>query len=105
MTKSGRLFAIGHVAFWLAMAAAAYAKAGAYTFASCWGIILVYMPPLPLILFGCAIAALLVLVNGAFDPMVRHSRAYLAATNVAVLTGGLIGVLSAGGVGGPYSCL
>ncbi|WP_269929755.1 hypothetical protein [Aminobacter sp. HY435] len=102
MTKTSRLFAVAHVAFWLAMAAAAYAKAGSYTFASCWGLLLLL--PMPVVL-GCGAIALAVLANGMFRPKAREAKGYLAALNVVILVGGLAGALFAGREGGPYNCL
>jgi hypothetical protein len=87
----------------MALALAAYNTAGAYKFASCWHILLIYIPPLNILFLLFAVYSLAVFVSSVPRPSMRAQPRFLGACHGTILTVGMVGcniaaVLAAGQV-------
>lgn len=95
-----------HILIWMGLVVAAYATAGPYRFASCWGIILIYVPPAAILLLAIAGLSLVVLLAAIFYPALQKNVIFSIASHGMVLTVGLIGCNGAAYAGaGQVSCL
>ena len=95
-----------HILLWMALAMRAYATAGPYKFASCWTIILVYLPPVGFLVLAIAVYSSAVLLAAAFRPPLRGTWFFLAASHGMVLTIGMVVcVRAAYAAVGQVSCL
>jgi hypothetical protein len=95
-----------HALSWSALAALIYANAGPHDFATCWTLILIYIPPIAFVLFVIAACSVVVLLTALFYPPLRATRFVLPASHGLIVTLGLIICLrsSAAFVGQP-NCL
>jgi hypothetical protein len=76
MNQSWRLISL-HTLLWMALALAAYHSAGAYQFASCWQILLIYIPPLNILFLLFAVYSLAVFVSSVSRPSMRAQPRFL----------------------------
>jgi hypothetical protein len=79
-----------HALVWMALAAWIYANAGPHKFATCWTLILVYIPPVAFVLFLIAICSVALLLVALFYPPLRATRFVLPASHGMIITGGMI---------------
>jgi len=95
-----------HLLLWAALALQAYRTAGTATFASCWPIIFLYVPPLRMLFWAMAISGVLVLLAAFFRPsMCRHPAFWAACHGMILITGLLMCNYSAYAAAGQVYCL
>jgi hypothetical protein len=105
MNASWRLISL-HILLWTALALAAYNTAGAYKFASCWHILLIYIPPLNILFLLFAIYSLAVLLSSVSRPSMRAQPRFLGACHGTILTVGMVGCnIAAVSAAGQVNCL
>ncbi|MDH6265436.1 hypothetical protein M2360_000826 [Rhizobium sp. SG_E_25_P2] len=86
MTDTGPLLLLAHVTGWAVLAAAAMKMSGNYTFASCWHIALIYIPPLALLYFGLMAASFLFALGVALIGAFRTKRRLFFAGHAVILS-------------------
>lgn len=95
-----------HVLIWLALAASAYAYADSYRFASCWQLIIFFLPPLQFLLLAIAVTSPVALLMSLFNAEARAHWGIPLAWHGVILTLGLAGCSRAAYAAvGPVSCL
>jgi hypothetical protein len=87
----------------MVLALLAYHTAGAYKFASCWQILLFYIPPLNILFLALAVYSLVVFLSSVSRPAMRAHSRFLGACHGTILTVGMVGcnlaaILAAGQV-------
>lgn len=106
MSRSASVLLVLHVMIWVALAAAAYATAGPYTFANCWTIILLYSWPVAALFLAIAGISLLILLISIVRPALPADLIFSLGCHGMVLTLGWIGSrMAAHAAAGPVSCL
>ncbi|MDF1635016.1 hypothetical protein [Mycoplana sp. MJR14] len=99
-------FLMAHALLWIALAVAAYANAGSYTFASCWQILIFYIPPLRILLLGMIVLSPGILIGSIFYPALRGSRTQWFAGHSMIVVAGLLACnQAASAAAGQVSCL
>ena len=95
-----------HILFWLGLTVAAFATAGPYTFASCWGLILAYVPPAGILLLAIAAFSSIVLLASVAISAMRTSLSFSVARHGMILIAGLIACSAAAyAAAGQVNCL
>ena len=103
---AGESLFIAHAVIWAILAVAAYFTAGPFALASCWPIVLIYVPPVAILLVVIAGFTAITLLLSVFRPSVRPTWYFSAAAHGLVLVSGLFFCALASHVAvGQVSCL
>ena len=95
-----------HFLLWITLAIVAYANAGPFTFASCWPLLLVYLPAAAPALGVIAGGSLIVQLICMVRPTMREGLAFAVSAHVIISVIGLAGCSFAARLAtGPVSCL
>ncbi|OWV92422.1 hypothetical protein ATY78_02510 [Rhizobium sp. R635] len=95
-----------HVLLWGAFALQAYRTASTDKYASCWGLILLYFPPLNMLFWAIATPSLAVVLAAIFRPSIcRHSFFQAACHGMILIIGLLFCNYSAYAAAGQVKCL
>jgi hypothetical protein len=95
-----------HVLLWIALAIKAYNNAGPYHFASCWPVILLYLPPASILFFLIGATSLIIVLASFSRPAMRRHPGFWVAIHGMLLTIGLVACnFSAYAAVGPVNCL
>ena len=95
-----------HFLLWITLAILAYANAGPFTFASCWPLLLVYLPSAALALGVVAGGSLIVQLICIARPKMRDGLAFAVSAHVIIFIVGLSACSFAARLAtGPVSCL
>jgi hypothetical protein len=95
-----------HVLLWIALAIKAYNNAGPYHFASCWPIILLYLPPVSTLFLLIGATSLIVVLASLSRPTMRRHPGFWVAIHGMVLTIGVVACnFSAYAAVGQVNCL
>ena len=87
-----------HILIWIAMALAAYLAGGDFRFASCWHIVLFFIPPLGVLFLFTLILSGAYLLAAVATPWRRGTLAFVVACHGAAITIGLIACILAAGL-------
>ncbi|MBY5348488.1 hypothetical protein [Rhizobium leguminosarum] len=79
-----------HLLLWAALALQAYRTAGSASFASCWQIVFLIVPPLIILFLVIAISSVLVVLAAFFRPSICRHPGFWVACHGMILTGGLL---------------
>jgi hypothetical protein len=82
------LLLLAQLLLWTTFALIAYERARAYSFASCWQLILFYMPALGFLMIGIGTISVATLILSVFCPRQRSRRTAFAAAHGTVLVAG-----------------
>jgi hypothetical protein len=98
---------IAHILCWVGLAAASYATAGSHTIASCWWVILFYIPYAIIFLQGLAGVLLIVLLASIAWPASRKGLSFSVVCHSAILMAGANGciLMAAAATSGVVNCL
>lgn len=86
---AGETLFIAHTAIWAILVVAAYFTAGPGALASCWPVILIYVPPIAAVLLAIAGFSAITLLLSVFLRGVRRTWCYSAAAHGTVVVAGL----------------
>lgn len=95
-----------HTLLWVALVTWSYMTAGRYTFASCWSIIMFYIPPIGFLWLAVGFSSVAFLIAAISRPQLRKSGWFLAACHGLILAIGLqASPLAAYAAAGQVDCL
>jgi hypothetical protein len=95
-----------HALIWTALATAAFATSGPYTTASCWHVVLVYVPPVSVLLVAIGGFSFVILLTSIARPATRTTWSFYVACHGALITAGLfVSAILAYAASGQVNCL
>lgn len=94
-----------NVSVWAGLAYLAARHAGNHTFASCWGLLLVYFPPLMVSIIVVFLASVVLLLMGLFRADFRKLPTFDLSIHGLIIVSGMLLARWAAWQHGPWQCL
>lgn len=97
---------VAHAVLWLALSVGAFTASGAYSFASCWQVYLIYLPPLGILYLMVAAFGIAGVIASYVLPRLQDSKFFAVARHALILAVGMQACSLAAHIGGgQVSCL